>query len=279
MTTPHTSANRGESFATQFETLSGMTRWLVWLGVMTLMMALFGLAALGQNGDKAIEYGMYVVIGGLGIALIVKGYFDVRFLDRETRLASLQVRILESVDDFETFFKRAEKSVFRTHIDNLYTISLSQQEIQQDNLIQVLHDRLMARNRVVDLFASILVTLGLIGTIVGLILMMEGLTEVMRAQDAEEGLLNRLADSSTGPLQGLATAFYTTLLGAVLGGVMLRVLTNIVDTNVMRYTAHLAELTEVHVLPYMRRTARARLADDATLPRSALVSREQGFGR
>jgi hypothetical protein len=258
MSTAYQTNPRGESFATQFETLSGMTRWLVWLVVMTLMMAIFGLAALNQNGDKFIEYGMYVVIGGLGIALIVKGYFDVRFLDRETHLASRQVRILESVDDFETFFQRAEKSVFRAHIDNLYTISLSQQEIVQDNLIQVLHDRLMARNRVIDLFASILVTLGLIGTIVGLILMMEGLTEVMRVQNAEEGLLNRLADSSTGPLQGLATAFYTTLLGAVLGGVMLRVLTNIVDTNVMRYTAHLAELTEVHVLPYMRKMARAR---------------------
>lgn len=109
----------------------------------------------------------------------------------------------------------------------------------------------MARNRLTELFSSILVTLGLIGTIIGLVLMMDGLQAAM-AGGAGEELISKLMDKDVGPLRGLGTAFYTTLMGSISGGIVLRVLTNVVDTNIMRYTAHIAELTEVFVLPHLR---------------------------
>lgn len=202
---------------------------------------------------------MYILICGLAVGLIIKGYLDARFIEKEKRLASKQVKILEQVDDFETFFDRAPPSIFHAHIDNLYTISLSQQDLSQDNLVEILHSRLLAKNKVVKLFASILITLGLIGTIVGLIIMMDGLSLILQTHQAgSENLLSDLVKPGKGPLAGLGVAFYTTLLGAVLGGVILRILTNVIDTNIMQYTAHLAELTEVHVLPAMRRMAKER---------------------
>ncbi|WP_177419866.1 MotA/TolQ/ExbB proton channel family protein [endosymbiont of Lamellibrachia barhami] len=250
MARPAENQHHPESFASQFETVSGLSSWLAWLVVMVaICVVLVVTFLLGQ-----ISAGMYFVIFSLAIGLVYKGYQDAKFLDREMKLASEQVKILERVDDFESFLDQAKKSVFRSHIDNLHTISLSHTEINQDNLIEVLHTRLMARNRVIELFSSILITLGLIGTIVGLIIMMDGMTEVML--QGGDDLLARLADPEGGPLSGLGIAFYTTLLGAVFGGVILRVLTSVVDANIMRYTAHLAELTEVYVLPYMRRTAK-----------------------
>jgi hypothetical protein len=71
----------------------------------------------------------------------------------------------------------------------------------------------------------------------------------------EASLISTLMQSG-GALSGLDTAFYTTLLGAIFGGVMLRVLTNVVEANITKYAAHVAELTEVNVLPSMRRMAR-----------------------
>lgn len=235
----------------QFEMLSGLGQWLVWLAILLLGCAILGVAYI--FGGKAIEYGMYLVISGLAIGLIFKGYLDARFLDRETKLADEQVRILEQVDDFESFLQLAPKSVFRTHIENLNTIAQSHSEIHQDNLIEVLHTRLIARNKVTELFSSILITLGLIGTIVGLIVMMTKLTEVMKGGITDDFVVQLVGD--TGPLSGLGVAFVTTLLGAVFGGVILRVLTSVVEANIMRYTAHLAELTEVYVLPHMRHMA------------------------
>ncbi len=236
-------------FGGQLNEASAKTQWLTWF---TTMLGV-SLVLLGAYMIFGSATGILLVIFGLFAATIIKSFRDIRFLDRETRLASEQVSVLAEVNDVTGFLERAKKSVFRSHIAALHTIFLSDSKIDQDNLIEVLHCRLMARNRVVELFASILITLGLIGTIVGLIQSISGLG-VLIDNDSDSALRDGMAAT----VAGLGTAFYTTLLGAIFGGVMLRILTSVVDANIMRYTAHLAELTEVNVLPAMRRMA-ARL--------------------
>ena len=242
---------------------SGLMRWMSWLVILLTVCGVLIVAFyLNQSFNGLINWAMYLVIGGLGVGLIVRGFMDAYVLHRETNLASSQIRLLEEVDNFDDFLAKSRPSIFRSHIENLYIISQSQADISQDNLIELLHSRLTARNRVVELFASILITLGLIGTILGLILMMGGLTEVMSSSSLDDQLIAALMGAN-GPLSGLGVAFNTTLLGAVLGGVVLRVLTNVVDSNIMEYMAHIAELTEVYVLPHMRKTARERFSTGA----------------
>lgn len=243
------------SFASQFETVSGLAQWRKWLfSLLGLSFAVIFLAYLfPENG---LENSMYLLIFGFAVASIYKSYQDAVFLNKETNLASSQVQLLTELNDIAEFLEKAEVSVFRNHIESLYTIFLAHPDIKQDNLIEVLHSRLLARNRVVELFASILITLGLVGTILGLIVMMGNLRQELggSAGGAGDNLIGRLMGAG-GPLDGLDTAFYTTLLGALFGGVILRILTSVVDANIMKYTAHLAELTEVNVLPFMRRIA------------------------
>jgi len=244
-----------DSNASSLEGFSGLKRWTIWLVILSIISVIVTAAfLLSSTYQGLINWAMYAVISSLGVGLIIKGFFDARFLQRQTELASSQIRLLEQVDNFEAFLTKSRPSIFRSHIENLFTISKSHTDISQDNLIELLHTRLLARNKVVELFSSILITLGLIGTILGLILMMDSLTEVMGSASMDENLMKALV-SENGPLSGLGVAFFTTLLGAILGGVVLRVLTSVVDTNIMEYTAHIAELTEVHVLPYMRKTA------------------------
>ncbi|MEM1231366.1 MAG: MotA/TolQ/ExbB proton channel family protein [Pseudomonadota bacterium] len=242
---------------------SGLRRWSFWLFVLlSLCIVLAAAYQLNSTYPKSINLAMYAVIGLLGVGLIVKSFLDARFLQSQTALASQQVQILEVVDNFDDFLARAQPSLFRHHIQNLHTIAQSATEVSQDNLIELLHGRLAARNKIVELFASVLITLGLIGTILGLILMMGSLTEVMAGSEINEQFMNRLIGDE-GPLADLGVAFVTTLLGAALGGVILRVLTSIVDANIMEYVAHIAELTEVYVLPYLRSTAAAQAAQAA----------------
>lgn len=231
---------------TQLDNTSAKSQWMTWFVIMLATCGLL-LAVYLLFGSA---HGIVLVIIGLFAATIYKSFHDIRFLDRETRLASEQVQMLVDLNDVAGFLEKARKSVFRSHIAALHSIFLSDSRIDQGNLIEVLHSRLLARNRVVELFASILITLGLIGTIVGLIQSIGGLNEVM-GQETALGMKSGMQQT----VAGLGTAFYTTLLGAIFGGVMLRILTNVVDANIMRYTAHLAELTEVNVLPSMRRMA------------------------
>jgi len=243
------------SNASSLEGVSGLKRWMMWLVILMGISVVVTLAFLMSSQYQGlINWAMYIVIASLGVGLIIKGFFDARFLQTQTDLASSQIRLLEQVDNFDDFLDRSRPSIFRTHIENLFTISKSHADVSQDNLIELLHTRLLAKNKVVELFASILITLGLIGTILGLILMMDSLTVVMSNASMDENLIKDLVGQN-GPLSGLGVAFFTTLLGAILGGVVLRVLTSVVDSNIMEYTAHIAELTEVHVLPYMRKMA------------------------
>lgn len=75
-------------------------------------------------------------------------------------------------------------------------------------------------NHFVETIGNLLITLGLIGTVVGLTLTLTGLTGSLKALGTDQELLiASLRDS----MAGMGTAFYTTLLGAALGGVILRV--------------------------------------------------------
>ena len=204
-----------------------------------------------------LDITIYASIISLAVITIWISYRDATFIDHQTKLASEQVDLLLDINDVSEFLAKAEQSVFRNHINSLYQIFLNHSEINQDNLIEILHSRLLARNKIVELFSSILITLGLVGTIIGLILMTNDLGVVIStagSADTEE-LMRKIAGKG-GPLGSLGVAFYTTLLGAVLGGVILRILSNVVDANIMRYTAHIAELTEVNVLPFMRQMAK-----------------------
>lgn len=254
------------SKATYLENVSGIRNWIMWLVILTIVSAVVAAAFYISQSDaensSVINNAMYLVIGLLGGGLILKSFMDAKQLQLQTRLASNQIRLLEQVDNFDDFLQRSEPSIFRSHIENLHIISQSHSDISQDNLIELLHSRLIARNKIVELFSSILITLGLIGTILGLIIMMDSLTSIMANAEMDENFMKLLVGEG-GPLSGLGVAFVTTLIGAIMGGVVLRVLTNVVNSNIMEYTAHIAELTEVYVLPHMRSIAQKSVQNAA----------------
>ena len=81
--------------------------------------------------------------------------------------------------------------------------------------------------------------------------MMTQLSEDIMANAGGGNIMTTLV-SEGGALSGLGIAFYTTLIGALFGGVILRILTSIVEEGITKYVALLAELTEVNVLPILR---------------------------
>ncbi len=96
----------------------------------------------------------------------------------------------------------------------------------------LLHIELAALERIshtIELIGNLLVTLGLIGTVMGLTLTLTGLTGSLEALGHnQELLLSGLRQA----MAGMGTAFYTTLLGAILGGVLLKVFAQITQHGV-----------------------------------------------
>lgn len=196
-----------------------------------------------------------ILIAVLFLITLRMSFQDASALARQTHLADLQVESLRRGDSVARFVETAQLSAFSEHIRDLWVICNTHVEIQQDALIEVLHSRLLARNRLVDLLANTLITLGLIGTIVGLLQAVDGLGGLLGSNETG---MEAIKQGMQATIAGLGTAFYTTLFGALFGGVILRILNSVVEQQVETFVAHIARLSEVHVLPVLRAAAAKR---------------------
>lgn len=209
-----------------------------------------------------------IIILTLFAFAVIKNFFDIRFIHKQSRLTDKQIDTLRKTNNIYVFLQSSEPSLFRDHIDNLHEIFRRDCNISQDNLVTLLQSRLLAKTRVVEFCSSILVTLGLVGTIIGLIQSAGGLTEVFQAMTGGDKSIMQGVESALG---GMGVAFYTTLMGAILGGVCLRLLSNLVDANTEHTVSHIAELTEIYILPILRRAGRINEEHQQKL-------REKGIG-
>jgi len=95
----------------------------------------------------------------------------------------------------------------------------------------------------VEVIGNLLITLGLIGTVVGLTMTLSGLTTSLDALGQDQ---DRLLNGLRRAMGGMGTAFYTTLLGAVLGGVLLRVFSLITDHGIEGLAENLKKICMVY---------------------------------
>ncbi len=116
----------------------------------------------------------------------------------------------------------------------------------QPDVDALLHTELSTYQRVshtIEVVGNLLITLGLIGTVMGLTLTLTGLTSSLDALGHDQEIL--LAGLRKA-MAGMGTAFYTTLLGAVLGGVILRVFAQITEHGVHSLFDFLMRVCLVH---------------------------------
>ncbi len=140
--------------------------------------------------------------------------------------------------------------VFHRHVQDLGNIARYDESFTQDSLVTLIYSRLMAKAKVVEILSSVLASLGLIGTVLGLIAMTNGLASTMDSLSGEDTSL--LLTGMRATMAGLGTAFYTTLVGAIFGSVVLRLLNNVYTSNVDHLVSHVASTAEVRIVPRLK---------------------------
>lgn len=231
-----------------------LREWLAYafvIGLLTLVAAGMHLVrAVATDGS-----GLCLLIIGLFAFGFVLNFRAVKSLRSEFFCAAFLVKKMLSSGGFTEVVQSEPAGVFHQHIQDLVKIAKHDPNVSQDSLITLLYSRLMARSRIIDVFAGVLVSLGLIGTIVGLITMTDGLSGALDSL-GDGGDASALMAGMRGTMQGLGTAFYTTLVGAILGSVVLRILNNVYVSNVDHFVSYIAALTEVRITPRLRKSAR-----------------------
>ena len=137
-----------------------------------------------------------------------------------------------------------------------------------DFTLEVLHAKLKNEGSVVVLASNIMITLGLLGTVSGLISSIGGL----QATSGVAGLMGGV----TKAIDGRGVAFYTTLIGSMLGGITLRILHFYVDKQVDTFVSTMAEVVETRIIPSLRLAERSSDVRDIAL---ATVAALQEMGK
>lgn len=114
-------------------------------------------------------------------------------------------------------------------VDAMHTIFERNGRVDVDALIDVEFAAQHRMSQFVGLLGNLMITLGLIGTVLGMTITMNGLSGALGSLGVNQHLL---VEGLRSAMSGMGVAFYTTLIGSVLGGVLLRVFAWITDASV-----------------------------------------------
>jgi hypothetical protein len=241
-----------------------LTEWIVYLGGMT---ALLGAAAGSYVVAAVTQDASYLspVIVALFLIGLLLNFDGVRNLRNEYVCAAVCMNNLKKADGLRQVTQGPAAGVLHQHIIDLATISQHDTNFTQDSLVTLLYSRMMARSKIVEILGAVLVTLGLIGTIVGLIQMTEGLSVTLSSLDSQQQSADLLAGMRS-TMSGLGTAFNTTLVGALLGSVVLRILNSVYTSNVDQLVTYVASTAEVSIVPRLKHEQRRVTAQGTKSP-------------
>jgi len=232
-----------------------LREWLIYAAIIGSLIAV----ATGIHLVRAVitdRSGLCIVIYGLFVLGIFLNFRAVKTLRNEFVCAAFLLKKIKAQGGFNDLVSVSPSGVFHRHIKDLATIARHDPSVSQDSLVTLMYSRMLAKAKIVDVLSGVLVSLGLIGTVVGLISMTNGLGQTLESlgdtSDASS-LMNGLRTT----MAGLGTAFYTTLVGAILGSVVLRVMNNVYTSNVDHFVSYIASITEVQITPRLRKSARS----------------------
>lgn len=219
-----------------------MFLWLIWAAVavtvhfsMYFDLNLWEYIKHDQSKVTWITYGLFflglALSFGLMVRVIAESILATRlgYLASENGLSQLPIA-------------RTSKAVERFFL-SLKEIALRNDQADIEALLDVELAPYRRISHAVDVFGNLLITLGLIGTVVGLIAILAGLTTSMDALGHDQ---DRLLNGIRHAMNGMGTSFYATLLGSVLGGLLLRVFVLINDHGIDELSENLKKICMVY---------------------------------
>lgn len=180
------------------------------------------------------------------IGLFALGVLTSFILTVTLTLESIKVDQLEKIARQKGWLgiQEADKKLcVASYFSSLRTIVENNGELNVEALVDVEFSIYQRTAHALEIIGNLLITLGLVGTVVGLTLTLTGLTGSLDALGQDQDQLLFGLRSAMG---GMGTAFYTTLLGSVFGGVLLRIFAHIDENGVESLENTLTRICLVH---------------------------------
>lgn len=169
----------------------------------------------------------WAIIGLFGLGVVVSFALTAVLTLEFTKVDSLEH--IAKRDGWLGIQEADKKGCVAEFFNSLRTIINNNGELNIEALVDVEFSVYQRIAHSLEIIGNLLITLGLIGTVVGLTLTLTGLTTSLDSLGHDQ---DQLLAGLRGAMAGMGTAFYTTLLGAVLGGVLLRIFAHIDEHTV-----------------------------------------------
>lgn len=204
--------------------------WIVWASISTgVFMQLYQQADLWEfviNDTSRvtwvimIAFALGVAVSFIHVLLLTVDWFYAYKMEGRLRRGGLQAARLP---------RRRMSSASSRFLEAIQHISQSGGQVVLTDLSTVEFASHIRASRFVGLLGSLLITVGLIGTVMGLTITLTGLNGALSNIGSDNAtILLSLSEA----LSGMGLAFYTTLLGAIMGGVLLRMFAYISDNSI-----------------------------------------------
>lgn len=190
--------------------MTPIVSWSIWAGGLSLVMGIVTRKQL-VAGFSSDETGMSYVITALFAAGLAVSFLAALKLHKEWAVLA---KIAQS-NSIPTSTNPADLASVFTKLQGFKTKG---ETVDVHTAIDTYHAKHNSRVRSVSIMAALVISMGLLGTVVGLIMSISGLSSMVQSIGFSRATM--MAELTT-TVSGMGTAFYTTFFGA-LGGLILR---------------------------------------------------------
>lgn len=184
--------------------------WTIWAGGLSLVMGIITRNQL-LAGFRSDSTGMSYVIAALFIAGLIISFRAAKDLHNEWGL-------LKNITQTNQVPESASKGDLASVFNKLSNYKQKGETVDIHTVIDTYHAGHNSRVRSVSIMAALVISMGLLGTIVGLIMSISGLSGMVENIGLSRATMMEALKAT---IAGMGTAFYTTFFGA-LGGLVLR---------------------------------------------------------
>lgn len=193
--------------------------WLLWASLgLGIYMAMYLNTGLGDFMKRDPTKITWLIMALFAVGVVIS--FGLTMLLTQENVQSIYLGNAVRKRGLLALELKSTRRAVERFFDSIKQILKANGSLDVETLLNVELAPYARTSRAVELIGTLLITLGLIGTVVGLSWTLAGLGSSMDALGNDQ---DRLVAGLRRALQGMGTSFYTTLLGAVLGGVLLRV--------------------------------------------------------
>jgi|GEM_PF-2286748 len=225
------------------KSFSPIMTWMFWsilvLGAFLTVTWEYFVAGFSADTSKITWLILGFFIYGFAASLRVAFYLEAEF--KSLKVMDVDQRVTDAdASDASAMFDAAMERIRRGD------------RIEVRNLITAYGAKLKGRVDNIGVVAGMLITIGLLGTVVGLIITVTGLDQVLQSNSADFASMKAGLNKT---VSGMGTAFYTTFFGALLGGVVLKVLSAEMKKSAQVLVADALRFSELFIAPQFQKKA------------------------